>query len=77
MTRERVKLMIELADSVSEANAIIENDGMKSIKEKMAFLKGMFNFELIGRCDNPEMETNAEVMDYYAILNTIINEKWN
>ena len=47
------------------------------LHEKIAFLKGMFDFNLIGRFDGTEVHAaDAEEMDYYAILNTIINGKW-
>lgn len=77
MDRERIKLLIEFSSSVEEADQIITEAGFSSVKEKIAFLMGMFDFALIGRndCDNVSAEL-AEEMDYYAILSAIINNKW-
>lgn len=77
MNREKIKILIELAASVEEADAVITGQGFHSTKEKIAFLRGMFDFKLIGRNDGTDLDkSRIEEMDYYAILSTIINEKW-
>lgn len=77
MRRERVKALIELSSSVEQADEIIVSEGLVSVKEKIAFLKGMFDFSLIGRhCDAQSNDDDRDNMDYYSILNAIINAKW-
>lgn len=77
MNREKIKMLIELSASADEADAVIREQGFCTIREKIAFLKGMFDFKLIGRYDDVrESAQKIEEMDYYAILSTIINEKW-
>jgi hypothetical protein len=78
INREQVKMLIELSEDVIEADGIIEKYvGLKSIKEKLAFLKGMFDFQLIARQDGKDIdEATSEKIDYYAILNAILNSRW-
>ena len=77
MKRERVKALIELSNSVEQADEIIIREGFITVKEKIAFLKGMFDFTVIGR-HREEMldEEERNKMDYYSILSAIINAKW-
>lgn len=77
MNREKIKMLIALSTGVDEADVVIREQGFWTIREKIAFLKGMFDFKLIGRHDDVrESAQKIEEMDYYAILSTIINEKW-
>ncbi len=77
MNRKKMKMLIELSSNVKEADAVVEELGFGTIKEKIAFLKGMFDFSLIGRNDIAEINPEeAEKTDYYAMLSTIINKKW-
>lgn len=77
VNRERVKALIELSNSVEQADEIITNEGFVSVKEKIAFLKGMFDFTVIGRHrDEMLNEEERDRMDYYSILSAIINAKW-
>lgn len=77
MKRERVKALIELSTSVEEADEIIINEGFIAVREKIAFLKGMFDFTLIGRFREENLSTKKrEEMDYYSILSAIISAKW-
>jgi len=73
-SREVVKTLIELSPNVKEANKVIdENCNFNSISEKMAFLRGMFDIELISKHDSAEIsEEKSEQMTYWAMLNTII-----
>ncbi len=72
MSREKAKVLIELSSTVEEADEAIEEylGDDKTLKEKMAFLHGMFDFEVVG---HPEQADN---MTYYSILNAIINAKY-
>lgn len=77
MKRERVRALIELSSSVEEADEIIVNEGLVTVKEKIAFLKGMFDFTLIGRYRDENLcEEERDEMDYYSILSAIISAKW-
>ena len=76
--RQKVKLLIELSPNVEEADKVInENYDFKTIGEKMAFLKGMFDVRLVSKHDTEEVtEEKSAEMDYWAMLNTIINQKY-
>lgn len=77
MNRERVRALIELSSSVEQADEIITHEGLASVKEKIAFLRGMFDFTVIGRHREPSLsEEDRDKMDYYSILSAIINAKW-
>lgn len=77
MKRERVRALIELSSSVEEADEIITNEGLVTVKEKIAFLRGMFDFTVIGRHREEVLtEEERERMDYFSILSAIINAKW-
>ena len=73
--KEVVKSLIEMSPNVEEADKIInENYNFKTIGEKMAFLKGMFDVELISKHDADSItEEKSAEMDYWVMLNTIIN----
>ena len=74
-SREVIKTLIELSPNVEEADRVInENYGFKSIGEKVAFLKGMFDIELISKHDADSIsEEQPAEMDYWVMLNSIIN----
>lgn len=74
LRRENIKVLIELSPNVEEADKIIcENYGFKSIGEKIAFLKGMFDVEIISEHDAEGTdEKETEEMTYWAMLKTII-----
>jgi len=77
MKREKIKTLIELSQNVEEADSVIENAGYTNVREKIAFLDGMFDFTLVGRhVDDTVSQDEAYKMDYYAILSAIINTKW-
>ena len=77
MDRERIKLLIELSSTVEEADQVIVDAGFTVVREKYAFLTGMFGYQLVGRYNAPTVteEDNVE-MDYYAVLSAIICCKW-
>lgn len=69
MERERVKAIIILSRNTEEADlAIVKFLGNVSVKEKIAFLRGMFDVQIISRCG----QTNEDESDYYAMLSSII-----
>ena len=72
MSREKAKALIELAPTVEDANKAVEDylGEDTTLEEKMAFLHGMFDYEVIG---HPEVADDAT---YYSTLNAIINEKY-
>lgn len=71
MKGEAIKALIELADSVDDADAVIrEYTGFTEVKEKIAYLQGLFGVTIFAR-DGDNIND-----DYWAILSTIINNKW-
>lgn len=77
MNREKTRMLILLSKDVEEADRVIAGEGFVSVREKIAFLKGMFDFALIGRRDDTATSTeSSDKMDYYAILSTILNSRW-
>jgi len=73
--RKVIKTLIEMSPNVEEADKVInENYNFKTIGEKMAFLKGMFDVRLVSKHDAEGVsEEKSAEMDYWAILNAIIN----
>lgn len=67
--REAVKCLIELAESPEEADAVLSQE-FADVKEKYAYLRGMFNFIIMG-VYKPDTEN-----DYKAALSAIVNQKW-
>ena len=71
MKREQIKALIELANSVEEADEIIETyTPYKQYSSKIAYLQGMFDCEIVGR------HIENEEADYKALLTSIIEMKW-
>lgn len=73
--REVVKALIELSADTKEADkVIVENYGFKSIAEKIAFLKGMFDIEVFS-VHNPDgiSKEDSDKITYLAMLDAIIN----
>ena len=70
--REQVKALIELSNTTKEADEVIEKHvRLETLKEKIAFLKGMFDWEII---DQKEMDSDE--MIYQMALDAIISKKW-
>jgi len=75
MKRETIKNLIKLSTNVEEADKVInEKYNFKSVGEKTAFLKGMFDVKLVSKHDSEGIseERSAEI-DYWAMLNVIIS----
>ena len=76
-SREMVKTLIEISPSVEEADKVIEeNYEFKSIGEKIAFLQGMFDVQVIGVDDTDGIgKEESDKMTYFSMLNTVIVAK--
>lgn len=69
LSREHVKIMLETARTVEEADEVIgKYYNFESIREKVAFLKGMFDVQVVGH-----EEKEPDEMDYFSMLATIIS----
>jgi len=67
-----VKALIELSNTVEQADKIIEEYAeLRTVKEKIAFLKGMFDWEII---DQKKTDSDKEI--YGIVLEAIIFKKW-
>ena len=75
MSRDIVKFLIETASNVTEADRIIsENYNFVSFGEKLAFLRGMFDFEVVSEHNiEGTSEEDAVKMTYWTVLNCIID----
>lgn len=72
MKREQIKTLIEISGTVEEANEVIEKyTSFRTFAQKIAYLQGMFDCEIVGR------NVESEEADYIALLTSIINMKWN
>jgi hypothetical protein len=67
--RELIKGLIELAESVEEADKVLSQE-FSTINEKYAYLQGMFDFSILGA------HKKDIGIDYQAALSAIINQKW-
>ena len=68
LTREQIKLLIETAPNVETADeTLTEETGLKTIPEKQAYLRGMFDIRFVCHEPNPLSEN-----DYLFMLETII-----
>ena len=71
--QKEVKELIELCTDVEEADRIIKDYyGFETIREKAAFLKGMFDISIVGH-EHEEPNENT----YRMMLHSIINAKWH
>lgn len=68
--REKTKILIELSENVDEADNEVKKflGDNPSLNEKIAFLRGMFDVEIVGH--------SYDEMSYYAMLSAIINAKY-
>ena len=76
-SREMIKTLITISSSIEEADKVIEeNYEFKSISEKIAFLQGMFDVQVISVDDAEGVEKEeSDKMTYFSMLNTIIVAK--
>lgn len=69
LSRNQIKILLETSKTVAEADEVINNNfDFGSIREKIAFLKGMFDVQVIGH-----EEKEPDEMDYFSMLATIIS----
>lgn len=69
MKREKVKALIILSMNTKEADLQIEKFlGNVSVKEKIAFLRGMFDVQIISECE----QTKDEKIVYEIMLDSIL-----
>ena len=78
MLNEKVKMLLSLAETVEEGDSVItEYTGFKSTAEKMAYLRGLFPIELIGKQDTADTSPEESLlMDYHSALNAVIKDQW-
>jgi len=71
-SREAIKLLVELAESDTEADKILAKE-FPSVVERYAFLRGAFDFDVpfAGNGRPDDIEPN-----YKAVLSAIVNRKW-
>ena len=71
----RAKLLIAISSTVEEADKIIsENYKFETVREKIAFLLGMFDVEVIHVNDADGIsKEESDKMTYFAILNAIVS----
>lgn len=78
MDNERLKLLIELSETVQEADGYIEEySGLTDTPQKLEFLLALIPCTILSR-DTPD-EQDLEIIiedDYYCILHHIIKRKW-
>jgi len=73
--RDITKILIETSPTVEAADKIInEVFEFDTFGEKIAFLKGMFDVELISKHDSPGISKEKSTeMDYWTMLSSIIS----
>lgn len=70
--RQAIKLLIEYSTNVSEAKERLEKyTDFKTLKEKIAFLQGMFDAVIVDR-----KETDTDEFVYELLLNAIIGNNF-
>ena len=72
--REKVELLIKMAPNANAADEVInKNFNFGTIREKIAFLKGMFDVEIISKHDADGIsEEMSAKMDYWSMLEAIV-----
>ena len=69
LNRSQIQILLETSETVEEADEVInKNFDFESVREKVAFLKGMFDIQIVGH-----EEKEPDEMDYFSMLATIIN----
>jgi len=77
MDNNRLKLLIEMSETVEEADGYIEQyKGYDTIKQKLAFLNGLFSVAALSKYIlKGQAESEVESDDYYGALFHIIKRK--
>jgi hypothetical protein len=69
---DAIKALIELSVTIEDADEVINKHiGLETYKEKIAFLKGMFDVEVIDA-----NKTDSDELIYKLMLDAIINAKY-
>ena len=78
MLNEKIKMLLSLADTVDEGDSVItEHTGYRTTVEKLAYLRGLFPIELIGKQDTADTtQEESLLMDYHSALNAVIKDQW-
>jgi len=66
---EVLKGLIRLAEDVDEADKLLTKE-FPTMEERFAFLSGAFTFSIVAG------EDDTLEGDYWAVLSTIVNQKW-
>ena len=77
MDNNRLKLLIEMSETVEEADGYIEQYmEYNNVKQKLAFLNGLFYVATLSKhIPEGQAESEIESDDYYGTLYHIINRK--
>jgi hypothetical protein len=77
-SRDVIKELLELSETSSQADSILEQHvGLRDTAQKIAYLRGMYDIELVSRRDDENAtEEDKLKSDYLAYLATIIDLKW-
>jgi hypothetical protein len=71
-SRERIKLMIELAESVEDADSILEKEFPNSVEGKYGFLRGAYDFSILFAEDG---KVNDAEKNYLPALSAIVKSR--
>ncbi len=73
-SREMVKTLIKISTSAEEADKVIEdNYDFQTFREKIAFLKGMFDVKVVDVHDAEGTEKEeSDRMTYFSLLLTVL-----
>lgn len=73
LERKNVKALIELSTSFEEADEVIKKyTDFKDLKEKIAYIKGMFDVEILdSKKDDPDE------LIYRLLLTAVVEKKWH
>jgi len=77
MDNNRLKLLVEMSETVEEADGYIEQYmGYNTIQQKLAFLNGLFSVVALSKyIPEGQVESRIESDDYYGALFHIIQRK--
>jgi hypothetical protein len=78
MDNEKLKMLIELSETIKEADGYIEQySGFTSTAQKLAFLSGLIPCTILSRDTQDDQAMDVIIEDdYHSILHHIIKRKW-
>jgi hypothetical protein len=71
-SRERIKLLIELAETVEEADSVLEGEFPDSVAGKYGFLRGAYDFSVPFAEDG---DVNDAEKNYLPVLSAIVKSR--